>query len=68
MNQPSLDDLMKVIESKYTLVVVASKRARQLTEGDMSFLPDRPIKPVTAALHEILRGKIVYERTKIGIK
>ena len=32
MNQPGLDVLMKSVDSKYTLVVVAAKRARQLTE------------------------------------
>ncbi|MHB1421325.1 MAG: DNA-directed RNA polymerase subunit omega [Bacillota bacterium] len=68
MNQPSLDDLMKIINSKYTLVVVAAKRARQLTEGEPSAIMEKSTKPVTGALQEIIQGRIVWERTKIGLK
>ena len=30
---PSIDDLLKRVDSKYTLVSMVAKRARELTEG-----------------------------------
>ncbi|GAW93952.1 DNA-directed RNA polymerase subunit omega [Calderihabitans maritimus] len=67
MNQPSLDQLMKYVDSKYTLVVVAAKRARMLT-AEAKNGEEEVKKPVTIALHEIGEGKIRWERTKTGIK
>ncbi|MFZ5640912.1 MAG: DNA-directed RNA polymerase subunit omega [Bacillota bacterium] len=68
MRQPSLDILMKKVDSKYTLVVAAAKRARMLTEGENKLVETKSYKPVTVALEEIARDYIGYERTKAGIK
>lgn len=68
MKQPSLDVLMNKVDSKYTLVVAAAKRARDLTEGNSPLISSKSNKPVTIALEEIAAGKISYERTKSGIK
>jgi DNA-directed RNA polymerase subunit omega len=65
MIQPSLDSLVKKVDSKYTLVVAASKRARQIVENNSN---TNSKKPVTAALEEIDVGLITYQRTKSGIK
>jgi DNA-directed RNA polymerase subunit omega len=67
MNRPTLDELMARIDSKYSLVVVAAKRARVFTETD-SGSSKKEIKPVTRALREIAEGLIRFESTKIGIK
>lgn len=68
MKQPSLDGLMKNVDSKYTLVVAAAKRAREITEGSSKLVESNSYKPVTVALEEIVANKIGYERTKSGIK
>jgi len=68
MKQPSLDVLMSKVDSKYTLVVAAAKRARAITENTPNTAGPRVQKPVTQALYEIANGKIKYERTKSGIK
>lgn len=69
MNQPSLDELMKKVDSRYALVVIAAKRARVLTEKQNSNNSNsKAVKPVTAALQEIVEDKIRYRRTKQGIK
>jgi len=67
MDQPTLDELMEKVDSRYTLVVVAAKRARVLTGGDAA-ADGAASKPVTAALKEIAQNKVRYKRTKIGIK
>ncbi|MDR3592386.1 MAG: DNA-directed RNA polymerase subunit omega [Negativicutes bacterium] len=68
MIHPSLDILVKKVDSKYTLVVFAAKRAREIMNGDAPLVDSKSNKPVTIALEEIAQGKIVYERTKAGIK
>lgn len=68
MEQPSLDNLMNKVDSKYTLVVAAAKRARLLTEGETKMVASNSTRPVTIALQEIAAGKLMYRRTKAGIK
>jgi DNA-directed RNA polymerase subunit omega len=68
MVKPSIDALTKKVDSKYTLVVLAAKRARELQVGDRPLVPTKSNKPVTIALEEIGADKLTYERTKNGIK
>jgi len=68
MVHPSLDVLVKKVDSKYTLVVMASKRARSLMDGQTALTDSKSNKPVTVALEEIAQDKITFERTKTGIK
>ncbi|WP_027414533.1 DNA-directed RNA polymerase subunit omega [Aneurinibacillus terranovensis] len=65
MIYPSVDELLKKVDSKYTLVSIASKRARQMREND-TFLIDKPVshKFVGTALEELNAGKIQFERVK----
>lgn len=66
--EPSIDDLIRHVDSKYTMVVVAAKRARRLLEGATPTVEPRFAKPVTIALEELVTGKLKYHRTKQGIK
>ena len=69
MINPPLDELIKLVDSRYTLVVAAAKRARQILEtANYPELGDKIIKPVTVALEELRDGKLKYERIKGGIK
>ncbi len=68
MIKPTLDDLMEKVDSRYTLVVVAAKRARALTERGGTKVDGVVSKPVTTALTEISENKIKFKRTKVGIK
>ena len=68
MIEPSLDKLIDLVDSKYTLVVLASKRARELVDEDVPVAGSKSGKPVTIALQEIFSHKVGYERTKAGIK
>jgi DNA-directed RNA polymerase subunit omega len=74
MIEPKIDDLLSHVDSRYTLVILAAKRAReinsyysQLGEGRGEFVP--PLveggldsKPLAIALQEIADGKVVFER------
>lgn len=67
MSQGHFERLAVNQPSKYTLVVAAAKRARQLLDDGAEDEPGR-IKPVTQALGEIASGKIYIERPDTGIK
>ena len=76
MTEPNIDRLLEEgsVDSRYTLVILAAKRAReinsyysQLGEGRGEYVP--PLveggldsKPLAIALEEIAEGKVVYER------
>lgn len=65
---PSINTLLDKVDSKYSLVVLASKRARQLLDGEELKVQAQSTKDVTNALEEIAKGKILYSRTKESIK
>ena len=60
MVNPSTDDMLKKTHSRYTLVVLASKRARQLLTGSECHLEHPTEKFVTDAMEGIYEGKIGY--------
>lgn len=64
-----LDKLLEHVDSKFSLVNVVTKRAKQLNNGAPE-LTDRvnPNKPVSTAFNEVAAGKIKYHRTREGIK
>ena len=62
MLYPSINEISKKADSRYTLVILAAKRARDLIDGKPE-LEDCEIKrPVSIAAHEIADGCITYKR------
>ncbi|MFB9330567.1 DNA-directed RNA polymerase subunit omega [Paenibacillus aurantiacus] len=62
MLYPSIDELMKKVDSKYSLVVAASRRARMLRDGVKSELRGaRSHKQVGVALEEIYSDHVQVE-------
>ena len=68
MADTSINKLLEMVDSRYTLVVLAAKRARQLLSGDEPKVAAKSSKDVTIALEEISEGDILYRRSKGGIK
>ena len=63
MLYPSIDEMILKVDSKYSLVVAASKRARLLRDGLKSDLQGpRSHKYVGVALEEIFTDLIKYDR------
>ncbi|HHT37806.1 MAG TPA: DNA-directed RNA polymerase subunit omega [Mollicutes bacterium] len=61
MIYPSIDKLLTVVDSKYTLVTVASARSRQITETGHVQINDKESRAVTSlgkALEEIAENLI----------
>lgn len=61
MVNPSIDSLLEKTQSRYALVMLASKRARELLNGATCRVEERSNKFVTNAMEEINEGKITYE-------
>ena len=64
MIYPSLDQLLSKVDSKYTLVVLTARRAREVVAGDSIMVPSKSNKAVTIALEEIAADKVTFERIK----
>ena len=63
--EPNVLELLKNADSRYTLVVEAAKRGRQLVSGAQPMImdvTDQTTKPLRVAVDEIDRGLITYER------
>lgn len=63
MIYPAIGDLMKKVDSRYSLVVATAKRARELVNGDKQLVETESNKPVTVAVMEIYAGKIKFENS-----
>ncbi|ACT02394.1 DNA-directed RNA polymerase subunit omega [Paenibacillus sp. JDR-2] len=64
MLYPSIDEMVKKVDSKYSLVVAASRRARMLRNGEKSELRNpKSRKFVGVALEEIFHDIVIVEQT-----
>jgi DNA-directed RNA polymerase subunit omega len=75
MINPPIDKLLKQVDSKYALVIIAAKRARQINSyhhqlGEGTFddyappmVESRSKNYLTMALEEVSQGKIQWELT-----
>lgn len=59
MRYPSIDKLLKIVDSKYKLVLLSSKRAKSIEQGSPVQLEKHACaKPVGIALEEMLEDKL----------
>lgn len=63
---PNVLDLLQHSDSRYTLVVEASKRGRQIVGGSQPLIDNEGMKPLKTAVEEINRGMITYDRPTEG--
>ena len=74
MIEPPIAELLDKSGDRYTLVMMVSKRARQVTAGSQSRLgrdkimkdsiKDENRKSLTTAIYEVLEGKVNYVRKR----
>ena len=58
MVKPTVNELLEKVDDRYRLVVVTSKRARQLAEGAEPLTDKKEESSVTLAAQEIAEGKV----------
>ncbi|NMC55835.1 MAG: DNA-directed RNA polymerase subunit omega [Eubacteriaceae bacterium] len=60
MIKPSIVELLGKVDNKYSLVYVASVRARELINGEMPLVDKKELNVVSTAVDEIMEDKITY--------
>ena len=56
-------EIREKVDSKYTLVILAAKRSRDITEGIPKLTEEDVDKPVSIAANEIAEDLITYRET-----
>ena len=57
--KPTVTDLLEIFNNRFELVIVTSKRARQIAAGSEVFTKVNEESSVTLAANEIAEGKVV---------
>lgn len=65
MIKPPLEELLEHVESKYSLVITAAKRARQLRDGSLPLVDVDSANPVSIALEEVATGRVRSELPQV---
>lgn len=62
MARVTVEDCLTQVENRFLLVMLASKRVKQLYKGSKSLIENRAAnKNVVLALREVAAGKLQYE-------
>ena len=61
MARLTVEDCLENVDNRYDLVLLASKRARQLLLGSDPLIEDQSDKPTVMALREIAEGVVTNE-------
>lgn len=65
MLEPSVDELLEKINSKYTLVTLSARRARQLQDEAKPLVENPKSKKIVGiALEEIIAGKLTVKESE----
>ena len=67
MIYPSADTIEDKVKSRYSLVVLSAKRAKQIKEGAPILIDTTSTNPLTIALEEIAAGKVTATEVEAGI-
>ena len=61
MARVTVEDCLHSVDNRFELVLLASRRARQLANGQASQVESTNDKPTVLALREIAAGKVNFE-------
>ena len=59
---PPIDEIKQKADSRYTLVIMAAKRARDLVAEKPALVETDNDVPISIAAEEIAKGQITYRR------
>lgn len=68
MISPSVVDLLEKTKDRYSLVILTSKRARQIIDGSSPKISINSKKSLTIAINEVNQNAIEYDIVKEGQK
>lgn len=56
--EPTITELLELVDDRYELITIASKRARQIAAGGEKLVDTDEKSPVTISALEIAKGKV----------
>jgi DNA-directed RNA polymerase subunit omega len=62
MARITVEDCVQHVDNRFALVILATKRAKQLIAGASPVLPAGRDKPTVMSLREIATGKVKFDR------
>ena len=65
MLYPSINEIRKKADSRYNIVILAAKRARDIIDGKPILTEAETEKPVSIAANEIAEDLITYRREEM---
>lgn len=68
MLYPSINEMRKKADSRYTLVILAAKRARDIIDGTPLLTECAVDRPVSIAAKEIAEDLITYSRDEADLQ
>ncbi len=63
MARVTVEDCLEKVDNRFLLVMLSSKRVKQLFKGSKPLIDNKGNKNVVIALREIAAGKVGYELT-----
>jgi DNA-directed RNA polymerase subunit omega len=66
MLNPPINQLLERAENRYSLVIAASKRARQLINGESPIIETSTYKEVSIATEEIYADEVTILKTEVN--
>ena len=62
MARVTIEDCLPMVENRFALVILATKRTRQLMAGARPLLDQGKNKPAVLSLREVATGKVKFDR------
>lgn len=64
MARITVEDCLKKVENRFALVILSSKRAKQLMKGSDQLIESKENKEIVTSLREIAAGKVLISGNK----
>lgn len=58
---PSFEEIAKITDSRYSLVMLVSQRARKIVDGDELLIDTELENPVSIAIEEVIEGAVTFD-------
>ena len=62
MARVTIEDCLPLVENRFALLILATKRTRQLMAGARPLLDQGKNKPAVLSLREVATGKVKFDR------
>jgi DNA-directed RNA polymerase subunit omega len=61
MARVTVEDCLEKVDNRFALVLLATRRTKQLLKGSQPLIDRTENKPIVTALREIAAGKVAYQ-------